>query len=61
MQKIMPKLRGIEIHGKEKESLKEIEDILYQNDFKITDDFKLAMKNPYDQFMWNSANYLKED
>jgi len=61
VQKIMPKLRGIEVHGKEKESLMSIKNILNQNDFKITEDFELSMDNPYGQFIWNSANYLKED
>jgi hypothetical protein len=61
VQKIMPKLRGIEVHGKEKESLMRIKNILNQNDFKITEDFELSMDNPYGQFIWNSANYLKED
>jgi len=61
VQKIMPKLRGIETHGKEKEVLGSIRDILNQEDFKITEDFELSMENPYGQFIWNSANYLKED
>jgi len=61
VQKIMPKLRGIEVHGKEKEALMSIKDILNKNDFKMTEDFELSMDNPYGQFIWNSANYLKED
>lgn len=61
VQKIMPKLKGIEIHGKEKEALMDIKEILIQNDFSIKDDFELSMENPYGQFIWNSANYLKED
>lgn len=61
VQKVMPKLRGIETHGKEKEVLKNIENMLIQNEFKISEDFDLAMDNPYGQFIWNSANYLKED
>ena len=61
VQKIMPKLRGIETHGKEKDVLSSIRDILHKDDFKITEDFELSMKNPYGQFIWNSANYLKED
>ena len=56
----MPKLRGIEVHGKEKEALDSIKNILSQNDFKITEDFELSMTNPYNQFIWASANYLKE-
>ncbi len=61
VQKIMPKLRGIEVYGKEKDSLMSIKDILNQNEFTITEDFELSMENPYGQFIWNSANYLKED
>jgi len=61
VQKIMPKLRGIEIHGKEKEVLQDIKSMLVQEDFKIVEDFELSMDNPYGQFIWNSANYLKED
>ncbi len=61
VQKIMPKLRGIEVHGKEKDALMSIKEILNQNEFAITEDFELSMDNPYGQFIWNSANYLKED
>lgn len=61
VQKIMPKLRGIETHGKEKEALMSIKDILSQENFAITEDFELAMDNPYGQFIWSSANYLKEE
>lgn len=59
VQKIMPKLRGIETHGKDKEVLQEIKDILVQHDFAIAEDFELSMDNHYGQFIWNSANYLK--
>ena len=61
VQKIMPKLRGIEVHGEEKKALDNIKEILNQNEFAVTEDFELAMDNPYGQFIWNSANYLKED
>ena len=61
VQKIMPKLRGIEVHGKEKDALMSIKAILNQNEFSMTEDFELSMVNPYGQFIWNSANYLKED
>lgn len=57
----MPKLRGIEVHGEEKKTLDNIKEILNQNEFAVTEDFELAMDNPYGQFIWNSANYLKED
>lgn len=61
VQKVMPKLRGIETHGKEREVLQNINSMLNQEEFKITEDFELSMRNPYGQFIWNSANYLKED
>ena len=61
VQKIMPKLRGIGTHGKEKDVLSSIRDILQKDDFKITEDFELSMDNTYGQFIWNSANYLKGD
>ena len=61
VQKVMPKLRGIETHGKEREVLQNINSMLNQEEFKITEDFELSMSNPYGQFIWNSANYLKED
>ena len=61
VQKIMPKLRGIQVHGKEKDALMNIKAILNQNEFAMTEDFELSMVNPYGQFIWNSANYLKED
>jgi hypothetical protein len=60
VQKIMPKLRGIEVHGKEKDALVNIKEILNQKEFNIVEDFELSMDNPYGQFIWNSANYLKE-
>jgi len=61
VQKIMPKLRGIEVHGKEKDALVSIKAILNQEDFAITEDFELSMDNPYGQFIWNSAEYLKKE
>ena len=60
VQKVMPKLRGIETHGEEREVLKNIHTILNNEELRITEDFELSMSNPYGQFIWNSANYLKE-
>jgi len=57
VQKIMPKLRGIETHGKEKDVLNSIKELL--GDFSIVEDFENGMKNPYGQFIWNSAKYLE--
>ena len=61
VQKIMPKLRGIELSGNEKKVLDEIRDILASNNLNIQTDFDMAMDNPYGQFIWSSAEYLKEN
>ena len=62
VQKIMPKLRGIEVRNKGKESLERILSILRENDFNSLDkDYKSAMELGFGQFMWNSANYLEKD
>jgi hypothetical protein len=60
VQKVMPKLRGIETRGKSKtECLDKIKDLLVRDNYKIVDDFDLACEFGYGQFMWNSANYIK--
>lgn len=62
VQKIMPKLRGIEVRNKGKESLERILSILRENGFNSLDkDYKSAMELGFGQFMWNSANYLEKD
>lgn len=62
VQKIMPKLRGIETRDKRgKKSLEKIESILVQNDFaNLQEDFQIAREQGYGQFIWNSAKYLDE-
>ena len=43
VQKIMPKLRGIETRGKGRDHLQEIEDLLESKGFeKLKDDFEIA-------------------
>ncbi|MBM76545.1 MAG: chromosome partitioning protein ParA [Proteobacteria bacterium] len=62
VQKVMPKLRGIETRGKSKtECLDKIRSLLVDKEYAIIEDFDLACEFGYGQFMWNSANYLKED
>lgn len=62
VQKVMPKLRGIETRGKSKsDCLDKIRTQLVNDDYTIIDDFDLACEFGYGQFIWNSANYLKED
>lgn len=58
VQKIMPKLRGIELHGKEGEALGEIKEIIVKEIPNLEKDFVYAMSNPYGQFKFNSAYYL---
>ncbi|UPU37507.1 chromosome partitioning protein ParA [Geomonas paludis] len=62
VQKVMPKLRGIETRGKSKsECLDKIRTQLVNRDFTIVDDFDLACEFGYGQFIWSSANYLKDN
>lgn len=62
VQKIMPKLRGIETRGKGRQSLQDIEDLLEKEGFEnLKDDFEMACEQGYGQFMWSSAKYLDED
>jgi NifU-like protein involved in Fe-S cluster formation len=61
VQKVMPKLRGIETRGKSKtECLDKILAQLKNDDYKIVEDFEFACEFGYGQFMWNSANYMAE-
>lgn len=63
VQKVMPKLRGIDTRGKSKtDCLDVIQGLLLKgvNDmpFNLDDDFNVACELGYGQFMWQSANYL---
>lgn len=63
VQKVMPKLRGIDTRGKSKtECLDSIRGQLVTgiggNSFNLADDFDLACELGYGQFIWQSANYL---
>lgn len=62
VQKIMPKLRGIETRGKGRDHLQEIEDLLESKGFeKLKDDFEIACTQGYGQFIWSSAKYIEAD
>ncbi|MFP6123213.1 AAA domain-containing protein [Helicobacter pylori] len=52
--KIFPKLRGVQTRNNQ--HLIEIQDLL--KDFSVSSDFKQAMENDSNQFVFNSANYL---
>lgn len=63
VQKVMPKLRGIDTRGKSKtECLDKIRGQIITgfggNAFKLAEDFDLACDLGYGQFIWQSANYL---
>ncbi len=55
--KIFPKLRGVQTRNNQ--HLIEIQDLL--KDFSVSLDFKQAMENDFNQFVFNSANYLNND
>lgn len=66
VQKVMPKLRGIDTRGKSKdECLDKIRGQLVAgiggNGFNLAEDFDLATELGYGQFIWQSANYLKTE
>ena len=63
VQKIMPKIRGVETRGRAKtECLDKIRNLLVSGvngkPFKLTEDFDLSCELGYGQFIWQSANYL---
>lgn len=65
VQKVMPKLRGIDTRGKSKTEC--LDKILAQinagiggNPFSLAEDFNLACELGYGQFIWQSANYLRD-
>ena len=61
VQKVMPKLRGIETRGPVSENcLKKIRALLLEESFNLDDDFDRAEKMGYGQFMWNSAEYVDD-
>jgi len=61
VQKIMPKLRGLETKGTQGEVLTAIDSIIKDKATKdFHDDFKNAMDN-YGQFIWTTSTYLLKD
>ena len=62
VQKIMPKMRGVETHGMGSEYLERIKTLLVDNGFEhLKDDFEIACQQGYGQFIWSSAKYIEED
>ena len=65
VQKVMPKLRGIDTRGKSRDCLEAIRTHLNtgidDKPFDLNEDFMLACELGHGQFMWQSANYLSKD
>lgn len=62
VQKVMPKLRGIDTRGRSKtECLDRIKKLLEDNGFNLTEDFENACEFGYGQFIWSSANYIEKE
>jgi hypothetical protein len=62
VQKVMPKLRGIETRGSARtDCLDKIRAQLKDKDYSIVEDFDMACEFGYGQFIWNSANYLRKE
>ena len=62
VQKVMPKLRGIETRGEGGRQLEAIKQILQEEGFKnLLEDFDNACSRGYGQFSWNSAHYLENE
>lgn len=59
VQKVMPKLRGLETRGPQGDALTEIERIIC--DYSIVDDFNKARNQGFGQFMWCSSDYIYMD
>lgn len=61
VQKVMPKLRGIDTRGdSQTKCLDPIRRKIVEGGYSIGEDFDLACKLGYGQFMWQTANYLQE-
>ena len=68
VQKVMPKLRGIDTRDRCKSKTECLDIILAHintgiggNRFNLAEDFNLACELGHGQFIWQSANYLKEE
>lgn len=62
VQKVMPKLRGIETRGRvSKNCLEPIQNLLDAENYSIINDFKHAREVGHGQFIWSSAYYLEND
>ena len=66
LQKVMPKLRGIDTRGISlNECLNPIQGMIDRGilgqSFRLAEDFELACRLGYGQFIWQTANYLNDE
>lgn len=61
VQKVMPKLRGIDTEGEQSKCLDDIHSILESTGSGILGDYDNAMKYGSGQFIWNSSDYLNAE
>jgi len=62
VQKVMPKLRGIEASQTNLSScLDPIQRLLEEHEFSIIEDYQIAKNAGYGSFIWSSAKYLEEE
>jgi 5-methylcytosine-specific restriction endonuclease McrBC GTP-binding regulatory subunit McrB len=66
VQKVMPKLRGIDTRGRSRDECLDkirgqIVDGINGDGFNLAQDFDLACELGYGQFIWQSANYLRDE
>ena len=61
VQKVMPKLRGIETSGEARQrALDPIRGILDERGLDLVEDFDIACRGSYGTFVWKSARYLQQ-
>jgi hypothetical protein len=59
VQKVMPKLRGIEARGEaRRRCLDPIRGLIAEHGPSLSADFELALSSGFDTFAWRSAKYL---
>lgn len=60
VQKIMPKLRGIETRGRSKtDCLDRIRTLLVEQEYNIIEDYDLSCECGYGQFIWQTSSFLQ--
>ena len=62
VQKVMPKLRGIDTRGNSKDNcLDQIKQILIDEKFQLENDFDKACELGYGQFIWSTAEFIDDN